>query len=163
LILVLAYFKYFSSKKIKFSKENHAYECGPRCLYMIAKYYGLKFSFQEIAKLSNMDEDEGTSIKNLSDAAEKMGFKSMVVSIGFDSANPETPSLQEIPLPGIIHWQGYYFVIIEKITPHGAKIIHPRSGRHTYNKEEFCRFWFQRKNWIQKKEGVVLLLGKNIP
>lgn len=162
-VLVIVYFKNPFKRRIKFSQENHRSECGPRCLFMIANYYGLNYSFEQIAHLCKMDREEGTNFFDISQAAEKIGLRALAVSIGYESDNPDIPSLLDIPLPSILYWQGYYFVIIEKVTPNKATIIHPYLGRQTYNKKEFRRYWFQRSDGIQKKEGVVLLLEKNRP
>lgn len=49
-------------------------DCGPACLAIIAKQYGLDLSLAKIRSLAGTDR-QGTSLFSLAKTAEKLGFK----------------------------------------------------------------------------------------
>ena len=53
--------------------QADAKDCGPSCLKIISKFYGKSVSIEDLRKLSE-NTREGSSLKSLSIAAEKMGF-----------------------------------------------------------------------------------------
>ena len=53
-------------------------DCEPTCLRMISKHYGRSISLQKLRKLSETTR-EGSSLKNIADSVEKIGFKTNVV------------------------------------------------------------------------------------
>ena len=63
--------------KFPFYKQSDAKDCGPTCLRIIAKYYGKLISLQEIRDLSETTRS-GSNLLKLSDAAEELGFKTIV-------------------------------------------------------------------------------------
>ena len=76
--------------------------CGPTALRMVAKYYGKSYSLQFLKEKCYIDREE-VSLKGISEAGENIGFRTMTVKIPFSNKKTE-PSLQEAPLPAIIHW-----------------------------------------------------------
>ena len=65
-------------RKINFPSyiQADAKDCGPTCLRIISKYYGKSISLQQIRNLSETTR-EGSSLMGLSDAAEKLGYKTL--------------------------------------------------------------------------------------
>lgn len=57
-----------------------AFDCGPTCLRMIAKYYGRTYSVQYLREHAFISR-EGVSMLGISDAAELIGFRTMGVRI----------------------------------------------------------------------------------
>jgi ATP-binding cassette subfamily B protein len=57
-------------------KQPDQMDCGPTCLRMIAKYYGRNFRLQTLRQLCEINR-EGVSLLGMSDAAEKLGFRSL--------------------------------------------------------------------------------------
>ncbi len=49
-------------------------DCGPACLRMVAKHYGREFSLNSLRDISGFSK-EGVSLLGISDAAEKIGFR----------------------------------------------------------------------------------------
>ncbi len=133
-------------------KQPDAKDCGPTCLRIISKYYGKNISLQQIRNLSETTR-EGSSLLGLSDAAEKLGFKSLGVQIDFNTL------LEEVPLPCIVHWNKQHFVVVYKIDNSGKVYISdPSYGLISYTKEEFIKFWIGNNAEENTEEGVVLLL-----
>lgn len=65
-------------------------DCGPTCLPIIAKYYGRSISLPKLRGLSETTR-EGSSLKNIEDAAEKIGFITLSVKVAFKKLEAEAP------------------------------------------------------------------------
>ncbi|UZT98051.1 cysteine peptidase family C39 domain-containing protein [Chryseobacterium fluminis] len=63
-------------KYFPFYRQPDAKYCGPTCLRIISKYYEKSISLQQIRNLSETSR-EGSSLMGLSDAAEKLGYKTL--------------------------------------------------------------------------------------
>lgn len=130
-------------------------DCGPTCLRIIAKYYGKDVPIQDIRNLSETTR-EGSSLLGLSDAGERMGFKTLGVKINFESLT------NNIPLPCILHWNKVHFVVLYKIKRkkdnYKIYISDPSYGLITYDKEDFIKAWIGNNANLKTEEGVALLL-----
>ena len=135
-----------------FYLQADAKDCGPTCLRIISKYYKRAISLQEVRNLSETTR-EGSSLMGLSDAAEKLGYRTLGLKIGF------TTLIEDIPLPCICHWNKHHFVVIYKIDKsEKIYISDPSYGLITYSKEEFIRFWIGNNADENTEEGVILAL-----
>jgi len=83
---------------------------------MIANHYGKSVSLPKLRELSETTR-EGASLKNISDAAEKIGFKTLGVKISLEKLK------EEAPLPCIVHWKQNHFVVVYKIKSRNKKSI----------------------------------------
>ena len=127
-------------------------DCGPTCFRIIAKHYGKTIPLQQIRQLSETTR-EGSSLLGLSDAAEKLGFKSLGVQIDFKTLS------EEVPLPCIVHWNKYHFVVVYKIDKSGkVHVSDPSYGLINYSKEEFIKFWIGNNATERTEEGIALLI-----
>ncbi|GAA3977675.1 peptidase domain-containing ABC transporter [Mucilaginibacter dorajii] len=129
-------------------KQPDQMDCGPTCLRMISKHYGRNFKLQTLRQLCEINK-EGVSLLGISDAAEKIGFRSLGVKL-------ETTDLKEAELPCILHWQQNHFVILYKIKNNKFFIADPGSGLVVLNAEEFSRAWLSAAGGTQ---GIALLLS----
>lgn len=138
-----------------FYKQPDAKDCGPTCLRIISKYYGKSIPLQQIRDISETTR-EGSSLLGLSDAAEKLGFKTLGVKINFRSL------VNEIPFPCILHWNKTHFVVLYDIKKkRGDYIIFisdPSYGLITYSKEDFIKSWIGNNADENTLEGIALLL-----
>ena len=133
-------------------KQPDSKDCGPTCLRIISKFYGKTISLQQIRQLSETTR-EGSSLLGLSDAAEKLGFKSLGVQIDYKTL------AEEVPFPCIVHWNKVHFVVVYKIDKTGTVYISdPSYGLITYTKEEFIKFWIGNNADENTEEGIALLL-----
>ena len=121
--------------------------CGATCLRMIAKHYGKQYSLKDLLQASGTNR-EGSNLQGLSNAAEKIGFRTLGVKVPFNKL------LEEVPLPCIAHWNQNHFVVVYKITKSTIYIADPGHGLLTYSKEEFLKSWVSDG----KDEGILLLL-----
>ena len=63
-----------------FYKQLDGMDCGPTCLRMVAKHYGRNFNLRTLSKLCGFNR-EGISLLGLSEAAEKIGLRTMGVKL----------------------------------------------------------------------------------
>lgn len=130
-------------------------DCGPTCLRMIAKYYGRNYSLQRLREISGINR-EGVSLLGISEAAEKIGFRTSGVRI-------DVERLQEIELPCILHWRQNHFVVLYKVTSPSSKktvfhIADPAKGLIEYKQAEFLKNWLSTQN-NGVSEGIAMLLS----
>ena len=134
-----------------FIRQRDTMDCGPSCLAMIVKHYGLQPYRDKLRNLCSLGK-EGVSLLGISKAAEKMGFKTFGGKLNFKVL------ASEVPLPCIIHWDQNHFVVVYKIIKKNTiYVADPGKGLITYNKEEFCEHWASTKNNGEEK-GIALLL-----
>jgi ATP-binding cassette subfamily B protein len=132
--------------KIPFYKQPDHMDCGATCLRMVTKHYEKSISLQQIRELSSTTR-EGSSLLGLSEAAEKIGFRTMGVKVSYEKL------LEDAPLPCIAHWNQSHFVVIYKIKKDSVYIADPAHGLLKYNKVDFLKLWKSDVN-----EGILLLL-----
>lgn len=139
--------------KFPFYPQHDAMDCGPTCLRMIAAHYGRNYSLEGLREKSHFTR-EGVSLLGISEAAEKLGLRSVGVFVSFEE-------LKEAPLPCIVHWNQQHFVVVYDIRKkNGKEIVYvadPGAGKLKYTKEEFCRCWASTRN-EGEDEGIALLL-----
>lgn len=126
-------------------------DCGPTCLKMIAKYYGKHFSLQKLRDISSISR-EGVSLKGISEAAEKIGFRTLGVRMTFEQLN------EEAILPCILFWNQKHFVVLPPQNYNQKskfiQIVDPGHGARNVSKEIFLECW---QNSGQSS-GIALLL-----
>ena len=125
-------------------------DCGPTCLKIIAKHFGKTLNIQTLRQLSQTTR-EGSSLMNISDAAENIGFKTLGIKINLNK-------LLEAPLPCILHWNKNHYVVLYKIRKGIFYISDPAHGLIEYTKEEFLKFWIGNNASDTTAEGIALLL-----
>ncbi|WP_262916122.1 peptidase domain-containing ABC transporter [Pedobacter montanisoli] len=137
-------------KAFPFYKQPDQMDCGPTCLRMIAKYYGKNIRLQRIRDLSGINR-EGVSMLGISEAAEKIGFRSQGAKLTLNQ-------LKEIDLPCIIHWNQNHFVILYAIKKDIYYIADPGKGLIKYTKNEFYNSWISVHN-NGSSQGIALMLS----
>lgn len=125
-------------------------DCGPTCLKILAKHYGKTINIQELRDISETTR-EGSNLLFLSDAAEKIGFRTLGVKMSADR-------LDEAPLPCILHWNQNHYVVLYKIKKDTYYISDPAFGLIQYNKEDFIKFWIGNNADESTEEGIALLI-----
>jgi ATP-binding cassette, subfamily B, bacterial len=133
--------------------QHDAMDCGPTCLRMVAKHYGKNFSLEYLRTLSYITR-EGVSLLGISEAAEKLGFKTLSAEISFDQLD------EEAPLPCIIHWNQNHFVVVPPQNYNAnnpdAKILvaDPAHGLVKVDRETFMKCWISTAH----NTGIALML-----
>ena len=129
--------------------QHDIMDCGPTCLRMVAAFHGKRYSLEVLREKSFITR-EGVSLLGISEAAERIGLRSMAVQIDYEK-------LKEAPLPCIVHWNQQHFVVVYKITEKQVWVADPGAGKLKYTKEEFCNCWLSSRK-DGEDTGVALLL-----
>jgi ATP-binding cassette, subfamily B, bacterial len=133
--------------------QPDAMDCGPTCLRIVAKYFGKHYNLETLRELT-WKTREGVSLLTISDAAEKIGFRTQGVRVTLEQ-------LMEAPLPAIIHWTQNHFVVLYKIKKRGNKpefyVSDPAHGLLKYSREEFVKYWASTQQ-EGEPAGIALLL-----
>ncbi len=134
-------------------------DCGPTCLRMIAKYYGKHYNSEGIRNNAGFGK-EGVSLLGLSEAAEKIGFRTRGVQITYNQISTE------VSVPCILHWEQNHFVVAfpnafrSKNIFRKKKILitDPAKGNIFYTKNDFLKKWISSRNELGESVGTALLL-----
>ncbi len=149
-------FNFFKKDKPPYFQQLDQMDCGPTCLKMVSKYFGKNVPIQHLRDICYIDR-QGVSIRGLSDAAEKIGMRTIVAKASIDLLRDDAP------LPCIAYWQQKHFVVIYDIKkgkgkkPDTVLVGDPATSLITYTDKEFVKYWLQGSQ-SPEQEGFVLLL-----
>lgn len=139
------------TKSFPFYYQLDAMDCGPTCLRMVAKYYGLNVSLEFLRNKTEYNKI-GVSLLGLAETAESLGLKTLGSKLSFDQL------INEVPLPAILHWnQSHYVVLLPKSNYKKITIADPTKGKIKLSKDDFLKNWTSTNdNGIRK--GIALLI-----
>ncbi|MDZ7954181.1 peptidase domain-containing ABC transporter [Nostoc sp. DedQUE09] len=119
-------------------------DCGAASLATIAKHHGRTFTLNRIREAVGTGS-RGTSLLGLKRGAEVLGFNARQVK-----ASPQLlDQLDQAPLPAIIHWKGYHWVVLYGQKGKKYVIADPGVGIRYLTRQELMAGW---------GNGVMLLL-----
>ncbi len=125
-------------------RQHNQEDCGAACLAMISRFYGRTFAMSRIRETVGTIQT-GTTLLGLKRGAEAMGFHARGVKVneGF------LDQIQQAPLPAIVHWKGYHWVVL--YGKRGKKYIvgDPGVGLRHLTRKELLDGW---------RNGVILFL-----
>jgi ATP-binding cassette, subfamily B, bacterial len=110
-------------------------DCGPTCLRMVAKHYGVSYGIQALRQWSEIGKG-GVSLLGIAQAAEQIGFRT---------------------LPCIVHWNQAHFVVVYRIKKNQVYVADPAKGLLIYKPAEFESAWASTVE-NNEKSGIALLL-----
>lgn len=129
-------------------------DCGPTCLKMVTAYHGKDYSLDYLRANSYITKN-GVSLLGLSEAAEKVGFKTLVAKLTYKQL------IEQAPLPCILHWNQEHFVVLYDIEKKNLfrsedKLVIGDPGHNLVrvHKDVFEKCWISSED----KKGVALLL-----
>jgi ATP-binding cassette subfamily B protein len=122
---------------------------------MITKHYGKHYSLETLRQYSFITR-EGVSMLGISDAAERIGFRTSGVMISFEQL------VKDAPLPCIVHWKQNHFVVVynikkDKKVGYRIYVADPALGLVAYDEIDFKKCWFSTKK-NEEEKGTALLL-----
>ncbi|MHC5939225.1 peptidase domain-containing ABC transporter [Nostoc sp.] len=119
-------------------------DCGAACLATIAKHYGRTFAISRMREVVGTGS-RGTSLLGLRRGAETLGFNTRQVK----ASEQLLDQLHKAPLPAIIHWKGYHWVVLYGQKGKKYVIADPGVGIRYLTREELLEGW---------GNGIMLLL-----
>ncbi|HTL97482.1 MAG TPA: cysteine peptidase family C39 domain-containing protein, partial [Holophagaceae bacterium] len=121
----------FRRRRVPYIPQMEAVECGAASLAMLLAHYGHHAPLSEVREACGVSRDGATALGILR-AAEGYGLEAQAVSL-------ELPALRDLPLPAILHWNFAHFLVLERLTPEGAILVDPASGRIHARQAELSR------------------------
>ncbi|WP_445627702.1 peptidase domain-containing ABC transporter [Nostoc sp. DSM 114167] len=119
-------------------------DCGAACLATVAKHYGRTFAISRMREVVGTGS-RGTSLLGLRRGAETLGFNTRQVKASVQLLD----QLHKAPLPAIIHWKGYHWVVLYGQKGKKYVIADPGVGIRYLTREELLEGW---------GNGIMLLL-----
>jgi ATP-binding cassette, subfamily C, bacterial len=111
-------------------------DCGAACLASIAKYYGRNLTINRVREAVGTGQT-GTTLLSLKQGAETLGFNARSAR-----TSPEIlDRIDEAPLPAIIHWHGYHWVVLYGKKGNKFAIADPAVGIRYISKKELSDSW----------------------
>jgi len=128
----------------KLVQQHSEEDCGAACLATIAKHHGRTFTINRIRETVGTGQ-QGTSLLGLKRGSEILGFKARGVKASAETLNRRS----EVPLPAIIHWKGYHWVV-----------LYGKRGRKYVIADPGVGIRYLSKKWLMEAwtDGVMLLL-----
>ena len=120
-------------------------DCGAAAVATVSKYYGRTFTINRIREAIGTGQ-VGTTLLGLRRGAELLGFNAQAARVSPGIINHK---INEIPIPAIIHWKGYHYVVFYGQQRKHYIIADPAVGIRRLSKQELLAGW---------TDGIILLL-----
>ena len=114
--------------------QLEALECGAASLSMVMAYYGKWVALEQVRVDCGVSRN-GSNAKNILRAAQKYGFKTKGYAYNVEKLRKNGK------FPGIIHWGGGHFVVINGFRGNKAIINDPAKGLMKVDLETFDKFF----------------------
>ncbi|KOP23935.1 ABC transporter ATP-binding protein [Hapalosiphon sp. MRB220] len=121
--------------KYQLVQQHSEEDCGAACLASIAKYYGRIFTISRIRETVGT-RSSGTTLLGLKQGAEALGFNARAVKAPLDAI-----AQKALPLPAIIHWKGYHWVVFYGERGNKYVVADPSVGIQFLDKKWFLEAW----------------------
>ncbi|MFH1130024.1 MAG: peptidase domain-containing ABC transporter [Pseudomonadota bacterium] len=127
-------------RQIPFVQQMATADCGAACLAMILGYHGKDVPLNEVRRNVGATRD-GTNALAILQGAHWYGMRGRGVKLKMSALN-------KLPKASVLFWEFCHFVVFEKLTKKGVKVIDPAVGPREIPIEQF------RKSFT----GVALLM-----
>lgn len=118
-------------------------DCGAACLASICRHYGRFLSITKSREAVGTGQ-LGTTLLGLKRGSETLGFNARSVK----ASKEVLDRIKEVPLPAVIHWKGYHWVVLYGRQGRKYIIADPAVGLRYLDKQELTTAW----------NGIMLLL-----
>ena len=149
------------ASRYKYFRQLDFMDCGPTCLKMVAAHYGKDYSLDYLRANAYITRS-GVSLLGISEAAEKIGFKTLKAKLSYRQL------IEEAPLPCILHWNQEHFVVLYDVRKASGNWLPGRKSKSadrlligdpghalvTVDKETFMSCWAGTAD----EKGISLLL-----
>lgn len=141
-------------------KQKDASACGPASIQMVLTYFGIPYSFKEIARISRYKKSEGLSNKDIVKTLRVLGLAVR------EKANTTWAELTRLNTPDkviIVSWMkfGYigHFSVVEKVYKQHIILSDPYEGKNIKMKKIiFMRLWMDYDDmWYPLKNTDIQL------
>lgn len=137
-------------KRFHIEYQHDGMQCGIVCLQMVCRHFGKRYSVSALSKICVVTK-EGVSLQSISDAANTLGLTNVSVLTTLER-------LKNCPLPCILHWDNYHFVVLYQIKKGSFYVADPEFGKVKYSENDFCRHWICSESDLSERKGIAMLL-----
>ena len=140
-------------------RQMDSSDCGPACLRMVARHYGLKFS-QHYFRTQCHITRAGVTLRDIKEAAEVIGLKTNGGRFTLNQL------IEDVPLPCILLWNNNHYVVCYNVKKRRDRVVFqiadPAVGAVTCEKKEMESHWIKQQN-CNLETGLILqiLPGEN--
>ncbi len=114
-------------------KQIDEMDCGAASLAMVCRHFGRKVSITCIRQAVHTATD-GTSLRGICQGAEALGLAAR-------SVKASRTNIGKMPLPAIIHWDNYHWVVLFDVNETHAWIADPASNVRKITRQELDEKW----------------------
>ncbi len=129
-------------------KQHSEEDCGAASLASIAKHYGRIFTISSIREKVGTGQ-QGTTLLGLKQGAQLLGFNGRAVKAPLEAIDDST-----IPLPAIIHWKGYHWVVLYGKKGKKYVVADPGVGVRYLDKTSLAKAWTDRVILLLEPDSV---------
>nr|MCH9687605.1 ABC transporter permease [Deltaproteobacteria bacterium] len=108
-------------RRVPCVRQHELTDCGAACLAMVLQMHGKSVRLDELRTALGIDRD-GSSAADLLEAAGRYGMLGRGLQL-------EPTDLRHVPPGAILHWDFNHFVVFERWTPSGIRLVDPARGR----------------------------------
>ncbi|MDZ7953260.1 peptidase domain-containing ABC transporter [Nostoc sp. DedQUE09] len=124
-------------------------DCGAACLASIAKHYQRNFTLNHIREAVGTGQ-LGTTLLGLRRGAEALGFNARSVR----ASNEILDKMNQAPLPAIIHWRGYHWVVLYGQKGKKYIVADPAANIRYVSKKELTEAWSDKVMLLLEPDSV---------
>ncbi|MEH2082312.1 MAG: peptidase domain-containing ABC transporter [Nostoc sp.] len=124
-------------------------DCGAACLASIAKHYRRNFTLNRIREAVGTGQ-LGTTLLGLRRGAEALGFNARSVR----ASNEILDQMNQAPLPAIIHWKGYHWVVLYGQKGKKYIVADPAVNIRYVSKKELMEGWSDKVMLLLEPDSV---------
>lgn len=124
------------SKKYPCILQRSEEDCGVACLLTVAKYHGRNLKYGDVREAIGTNQ-QGSTLLGIRRGAEAIGINARAIKV-----SPEVlDKLDKLPLPSVLHWNGYHYVVLYGKKGRKFVIADPQSGTRTISRQELVSSW----------------------
>jgi HlyB family type I secretion system ABC transporter len=120
-------------RRFQHIKQVDEMDCGAASLAMICRHFGRQVSLARIRQLVNTASD-GTSLRGLCNGAQALGLAAR-------SVKASKTNVLQMPLPAIIHWENYHWVVLYDVNDTHAWLADPATSLRKISRQELDEKW----------------------
>ncbi|MBD2771496.1 peptidase domain-containing ABC transporter [Iningainema tapete] len=122
--------------KYSYVLQSSEEDCGAACLASVSKHYGRNFTISHVRELVGTGQT-GTTLLGLRRGSENLGFNARPVK----TSAALLDRINEAPLPAIIHWKGYHWVVLYGKKGKKYVVADPAIGIRYLSKKDLEEAW----------------------
>ena len=115
-------------RTIPFIWQMEDTDCGAACLAMVLGYFGRRVDLRELRELTGTGRDGVTALSVVT-AARACGLRARGVRADLND-------FRHLPRGSILHWEFSHFVVFERTTRNGIRVVDPAHGRRVVSMDD---------------------------